>query len=41
MKVEASNVFSRPQQAVWDALMDFDLLARTLPGVQKLTPLTS
>jgi carbon monoxide dehydrogenase subunit G len=40
MKVEASGVFPQSQQAVWDALMDFDLLGRTLPGVQKLTPVT-
>lgn len=40
MKVEASNVFPQPQQTVWDALMDFGLLGRTLPGVQKLTPVT-
>jgi uncharacterized protein len=40
MKVEESRVFPQSQQAVWDALMDFDLLARTLPGVQKLTPVT-
>jgi carbon monoxide dehydrogenase subunit G len=40
MKVEATGVFPRPQQTVWDALMDFDLLGRTLPGVQKLTPVT-
>ena len=40
MKVEASGVFPQSQQAVWEALMDFDLLGRTLPGVQKLTPVT-
>jgi carbon monoxide dehydrogenase subunit G len=40
MKVEASSVLPQAQQVVWDALMDFDVLGRTLPGVQKLTPIT-
>ncbi len=40
MKVAASNTFSQPRQKVWDALMDFELLGRTLPGVQRMTPVT-
>jgi carbon monoxide dehydrogenase subunit G len=40
MKVQASSTFSQPRQTVWDALMDFDLLGRTLPGVQRMTPVT-
>lgn len=40
MKVEASSAFPQPRQKVWDALMDFDLLGRTLPGVQRLSPVS-
>lgn len=40
MKVEASNVFPQPRQLVWDKLMDFEVLGRTLPGVERMTPIT-
>lgn len=40
MKVEASKSFALPRQKVWDALMDFELLGRTLPGVQRMTPVS-
>jgi len=40
MKVTGSSTFSQHRQVVWDALMDFDVLGRTLPGVQRMTPVT-
>src|SRR5439155_26890993 len=40
MKVQASRTFELPRQTVWDALMDFELLGRTLPGVQRMTPVS-
>jgi carbon monoxide dehydrogenase subunit G len=40
MKVEATKSFPVPRQKVWDALMNFELLGRTLPGVQRMTPIT-
>ena len=39
MEVNQSAVFPYSRQHVWDKLMDFDVLARTLPGVQELEPL--
>jgi carbon monoxide dehydrogenase subunit G len=38
MKVQATKSFPVPRQQVWDALMNFELLGRTLPGVQRMTP---
>jgi carbon monoxide dehydrogenase subunit G len=38
MKVEHTAVFPYPRQHVWDKLMDFDVLGRTLPGVERLEP---
>jgi carbon monoxide dehydrogenase subunit G len=38
MEVTQSSVFAHPRQQVWDKLMDFDVLARTLPGVERLDP---
>jgi carbon monoxide dehydrogenase subunit G len=40
MKVQATKSFPLPRQRVWDALMNFDLLGRTLPGVQRMTPVS-
>src|SRR5262249_51557502 len=40
MKVQASRTVDSPRQKVWDALMDFELLGRTLPGVQRMTPVS-
>lgn len=38
MQVSQSQVFPYPRAAVWEKLMDFDVLARTLPGVETLVP---
>jgi arylformamidase len=38
MEVTQSAVLPHPRQHVWEKLMDFDVLARTLPGVEKLEP---
>ncbi len=38
MQVEHSHVLPGPKQQVWDMLMDFGVLARTLPGVERLDP---
>lgn len=40
MKVEASAVYAQPRDVVWSKLMDFDVLGRSLPGIQEMTPLT-
>lgn len=37
MIVEGAYRFEGPRQAVWDLLQDPDLLARALPGAQRLT----
>jgi carbon monoxide dehydrogenase subunit G len=39
MEVTQSNVFAHTRQQVWDKLMDFEALGRTLPGVEQLDPL--
>jgi carbon monoxide dehydrogenase subunit G len=39
MEVTQTELFAHPRQHVWDKLMDFDVLGRTLPGVEKLEPL--
>jgi uncharacterized protein len=38
MEVTQTKVLDHPREHVWVHLMDFDVLARTLPGVQSLTP---
>ena len=39
MEVTQSQVFSSPRRHVWDKLMDFEVLGRTLPGIESLEPL--
>lgn len=36
MKVEGTYTFAAPQDVVWPTMLDPDVLARTLPGVQNL-----
>lgn len=38
MKITGSYTFDAPQQDVWDLLMDPNVIARALPGVDHLTP---
>ena len=38
MQVSQSRVFPHPREHVWSKLMDFGVLARTLPGVETLEP---
>ena len=39
MEVTQTKVLGYPREAVWDYLMDFNVLAQTLPGVEKLEPI--
>ena len=39
MEVSQTQVFPHARQYVWDKLMDFEVLGRTLPGVETLEPL--
>jgi carbon monoxide dehydrogenase subunit G len=39
MEVTQTGLFAHSRQDVWDRLMDFDVLGRTLPGVEKLEPI--
>lgn len=39
MEVTQSQVFPYARQHVWEKLMDFEVLGRTLPGVERLEPL--
>ncbi len=39
MKVEGTYTFDAPQQAVWDALQDPDMLVAVMPGAQSLDPI--
>ena len=39
MEVSQTQVFPYPRQHVWDKLMDFGVLGRTLPGIEALEPL--
>jgi carbon monoxide dehydrogenase subunit G len=39
MEVTQSQVFPHPRQHVWAKLMDFEVLGRTLPGIERLEPL--
>lgn len=39
MEVTQTKVLDHPREHVWVRLMDFDVLARTLPGVQSLIPI--
>lgn len=38
MKIEGEYRFSAPREAVWAALNDPDVLAKTTPGLKQLTP---
>jgi carbon monoxide dehydrogenase subunit G len=38
MKISEERTFNRPRAEVWEKLMDFGVLARTLPGVTRLDP---
>jgi len=38
MQVTEQRTFARPREEVWAKLMDFSVLARTLPGVKQLDP---
>lgn len=40
MKVQATKSVPVARQKVWDALMNFELLGRTLPGIQRMTPVS-
>jgi carbon monoxide dehydrogenase subunit G len=39
VRVEHTATFAYPRSHVWDKLMDFDVLGRTLPGVERLEAL--
>ena len=39
MEVSTSHVFPSTREEVWAKLMDFDVLGRTLPGVESLEPI--
>ena len=39
MQVSQRQVLPHPRERVWEKLMDFGVLARTLPGVERLEPL--
>ncbi len=39
MKLKGSHTFQAPRQTVWDLLMNPDVIARILPGVETFTPL--
>lgn len=41
MEITQSEVFPISRQEVWDKLMDFEVLGRTLPGVESLEPIDS
>ena len=39
MRLEGTYTFEAPRQAVWEALMDPDVLAKVMPGCEKLEQL--
>jgi carbon monoxide dehydrogenase subunit G len=39
VEVTQSQVFASTREEVWGKLMDFDVLGRTLPGIQSLQPI--
>jgi uncharacterized protein len=39
VKIEISHLLPYPKKRVWDVLLDADVLARVLPGVEKFEPL--
>lgn len=39
MEITQSQVFPITRQEVWDKLMNFEVLGRTLPGVESLEPI--
>lgn len=40
MKVEGTYTFAAPKEMAWETMLDPEVLARTLPGVQKLEQVT-
>jgi 2-furoyl-CoA dehydrogenase large subunit len=38
LQVSEQRTFPRPRDEIWEKLMDFSVLARTLPGVTRLDP---
>lgn len=39
MEITQTKVFPFPREQVWEKLMDFDVLAKTLPGIESLDPI--
>ena len=39
MEVSERRLLPHPRPQVWDKLMDFDVLSRTLPGIERLEPI--
>jgi carbon monoxide dehydrogenase subunit G len=39
VEVTQAQVFASTRQEVWGKLMDFEVLGRTLPGIQRLEPI--
>jgi carbon monoxide dehydrogenase subunit G len=39
MQITQSEVFPYPREEVWAKLMDFEVLGRTLPGIESLDPI--
>ncbi len=37
MKIEGQHTFDVPQESLWEALLDPEILSKTLPGCEKLT----
>jgi carbon monoxide dehydrogenase subunit G len=40
LRISERVTFAAERERVWEALLDFDLLARTLPGLQSFEPVT-
>ena len=36
MKIQGEHSFAAPRQEVWDAVLDPEMIARTLPGCERL-----
>ena len=39
MKIKGQHKLAAPRQQVWEALLDPEVLARTLPGCESLDPI--
>ena len=37
MKIEGQHTFDVPQESLWEALLDPEILSKTLPGCEELT----